>query len=67
MEVYKYTQRPCVCVDRMKAGDKQQFTHRGQRQAEVSGLVLHLDLNLMQESLNSFLLEPGAVNHDEER
>lgn len=31
--------------------------HRGQRQAEVSGLVFHLDLNLMEESLDPFLLK----------
>ena len=44
----------------------EQWTHRGQRQTEVGGLVLHLDLDLVEESLDSFLLEAVSVNDDEE-
>lgn len=50
----------------MEATDQQQRTHRGQRQAEVGGLMLHLDLNLMEESLDSFLLKAIPVNNDKE-
>lgn len=48
----------------MKVRDKQQWTHRGQRQAKVGGLVFHLDLNLMEESLDSFLLKAIPVLDD---
>lgn len=47
--------------------DKQQRTHRGQRQPEVCGLVFHLDLNLMEESLDSFLLKAFPVNREEDK
>lgn len=47
--------------------DKQQWTHRGQRQPEVCGLVFHLDLNLMEQSLDSFLLEAVPVNREEDK
>lgn len=53
---------PRGCENKMKLTDKQQWTHRGQRQAEVGGLVFHLDLNLMEESLDSFLLKAVPVN-----
>lgn len=67
MQVYKYMQCPFGCGNKMKVTDKQQWTHRGQRQAKVGGLVFHLDLNFMKQSLNLFLLKAIPVNDDKDK
>lgn len=40
-------------------------THRGQRQAKVGGLVLHLDLDLVEQCLYAFVLKPVSVSGEE--
>lgn len=42
-------------------------THRGQRQTEVCGLVLHLDFNLVEQSFNLFLLKPIPVSRKSQK
>lgn len=46
-------------------GQRQTAAHRGQRQPEVCGLMLHLDLDLVEESLDPLLLEaaPDGGGH----
>lgn len=41
-------------------------THRGQGQAKVGGLVLHLDLDLVEQRLNSFVLKSVPVSGEVE-
>lgn len=43
------------------------WTHRGQRQAKVGGLVLHLDLDLVEQSLDSLVLKSVPVSGKKRR
>lgn len=40
------------------------WTHRGQRQAKVGGLMLHVDLDLVEERLDSFILKSVPVSDE---
>lgn len=42
------------------------WTHRGQRQAKVGGLMLHFDLDLVEERFDSFILKSVPVSDEEE-
>jgi len=42
-------------------------THRGQRQAEVGGLVFHLDLDLMEQRLDPLLRKTLSVGNEGRR
>lgn len=48
-----------VCVQSL-------WTDRGQRQAKVGGLVLHLDLDLVEQRLDSLVLKSVPVSGDKE-
>lgn len=43
------------------------WTHRGQRQAKVGGLMLHLDLDLVEQRLDSLVLKSVPVSVEKRR